>query len=145
MRIFRSVRNVKNRKNGENESTAQKVIGLFAASALFLTTLSAPVFAEDPSKTGAEEPAVPISINDFTELRPLPTPDPDYVEISLEEYLERLANGYALFFLKELESGYTIMEAALNAIKDLKNQTGADEGFNLLVEGETNQILSFPR
>ena len=64
---------------------------------------------------------------------------------TLEEYLERLANGYALFFLKELESGYTIMEAALNAIKDLKNQTGADEGFNLLVEGETNQILSFPR
>ena len=123
----------------------KKVIGLFAASALFLTTLSAPVFAEDPSETGAEEPAVSISINDFTEPHPLPTPDPVYVEISLEEYLERLANGYALFFLKELESGYTIMEAALNAIKDLKNQTGADEGFNLLVEGETNQILSFPR
>lgn len=123
----------------------KKVIGLFAASALFLTTLSAPVFAEDPSETGAEEPAVSISINDFTEPHPLPTPDPDYVEISLEEYLERLANGYALFFLKELESGYTIMEAALNAIKDLKNQTGADEGFNLLVERETNQILSFPR
>lgn len=121
------------------------MIGLFAASALFLTTLSAPVFAEDPSETGAEEPAVSISINDFTEPHPLPTPDPDYVEISLEEYLERLANGYALFFLKELESGYTIMEAALNAIKDLKNQTGADEGFNLLVEGETDQILSFPR
>ena len=69
------------------------MIGLFAASALFLTTLSAPVFAEDPSETGAEEPAVSISINDFTEPHPLPTPDPDYVEISLEEYLERLANG----------------------------------------------------
>ena len=76
----------------------KKVIGLFAASALFLTTLSAPVFAEDPSETGAEEPAVSISINDFTEPHPLPTPDLDYVEISLEEYLERLANGYALFF-----------------------------------------------
>ncbi len=71
----------------------KKVIGLFAASALFLTTLSAPVFAEDPSETGAEEPAVSISINDFTEPHPLPTPDPNYVEISLEEYLERLANG----------------------------------------------------
>lgn len=69
------------------------MIGLFAASALFLTTLSAPVFAEDPSETGAEEPAVSISINDFTEPHPLSTPDPDYVEISLEEYLERLANG----------------------------------------------------
>ena len=41
----------------------------------------------------AEEPAVSISINDFTEPHPLPTLDPDYVEISLEEYLERLANG----------------------------------------------------
>ena len=37
--------------------------------------------------------AVSISINDFTEPHPLPTPDPDYEEISLEEYLERLANG----------------------------------------------------
>ena len=51
------------------------------------------IVAEDPSETGAEEPAVSISINDFTEPHPLPTLDPDYVEISLEEYLERLANG----------------------------------------------------
>jgi len=123
----------------------KKVIGLFAASALFLTTLSAPVFAEDPSETGGRGTG-----GFYFDQRFYGTASASHAGSGLCGDSSGGISGapckrVCTVFLKELESGYTIMEAALNAIKDLKNQTGADEGFNLLVEGETNQILSFPR